>query len=129
MNSENLTREARRFLRDLHAPEVRRQIRADPRQYAVDNGFLPKNAADVEVTVVVDRPGVTHVALPSPGKDALDADDLASIQAAGGVSTAGTAGSVSTLGCACGTISTASTGGTVGSSGSVEVSNPGQRGG
>lgn len=127
MNAENHTHKARRFLRELHAPDVRRQIRADPRQYALDNGLVQEQAA-VEVKVVADRRDVVHVAIPSAGKDTLDADDLASIQAAGGVSTAGTAGSASTLGCACGTMSTASTGGTVGSSGSVEVQNPGQRG-
>lgn len=126
MNAENHTTEARRFLRELRAPDVRRQIRADPRQYALDNGLVQEQA-EVEFKVVDDRRDVVHVAIPSAGKDALDADDLASIQAAGGVSTAGTAGSASTISSACPTISTASSGGTAGSAGSVEVRNPGQR--
>lgn len=127
MNTENLASDARHFVRALQTPDVRRQIRADPRQYAVDNGLLQQDAADIEVEVVTDRRDVVHVAIPSLDKDALDAEDLASIQAAGGASTAATAGSASTMGCASGTISTASTAGTVGSAGSVEVRNPGQR--
>jgi len=126
MNAANSPADANRSLRASHAPDARRQIRADPRQYAVDAGLLKAgvDAAEVEVKVVSNRPGVMYVALPPPVAETLGAADLESIQAAGGVSTAGTAGTASTYGCANGTISTASSGGTVGSSGSVDTGSP-----
>ena len=126
MNVENPPADARRVLRDLHAPAARRRLRADPRQYAAANGLIQRgaDAAEVEVKVVVNRPGTIYVALPPPGKDTLDAADLASIQAAGGTSTAGTAACASTLGTFNGTMSTASSGGTLGSSGSIDTSSP-----
>jgi len=106
-------------LKALSDPAVRGQIRADPRQYALDHGLLPTDSA-AAVEVVVNRPGTLYV--PIARADAaleLNADDLQAVQAAGSASTAGTASSAATAGTLTTTVSTASSTGCAGCAGSL----------
>jgi len=107
------------MLKALSDPAVRRQIRADPRQYALDHGLLAADSATA-VEVVVNRPGTLYV--PIARADAaleLNADDLQAVQAAGSASTAGTASSAATAGTLTTTVSTASSTGCAGCAGSL----------
>lgn len=98
----------------LGDPAVRRRIRADPRQYALDNGLLPAGSA-AEVRVVVNRRATLYVPIARadwPDSFTVDAADLESLQAAGTASTAGsasTAGTASTITSTVGTLASAAT--------------------
>jgi len=72
-------------------PAVRREIRADPKRYALDNGLLAADAAAAEVRVVTSTRDTLYIQLPNPRAfaDTLDAPTLKRIQAAactGGIS-------------------------------------------
>lgn len=90
--------------RDFLDPQVRRAIRAAPRQYAVDHGLI-KADSEAEVKVVECAPDTLRIAIvrgDSLGAGPLGAGDLRAVSAAGSVSTMST---TSTAGSACTTAS------------------------
>lgn len=101
-------------------PEVRRRIRADPRQYALDNGLIAGDA-DIDIKVLTNRADTLYFAVsPMAGRSAeLNAAELQRLSAAGSTSTAGSGGTASTLGTLCSTSSSATTLSTLATGGSA----------
>lgn len=98
--------------RDFFDPQVRRAIRAEPRQYAVEHGLI-KADSEAEVKVVECAPDTLRIAIvrgDSIAAGPLGAGDLREVSAAGSVSTMGT---VSTAGSACTTASSFGTANTL----------------
>jgi len=111
---------AQSVYRAMFDPEVRRGIRADPRQYAVDNGLIDAQA-DIDIKVLTNDADTIYLALsPAVSHSAeLNADELQQLSAAGSTSTAGSGSSASTLGTVCTTSSSATTLSTLASGGSA----------
>lgn len=119
MPSERQLADANRLLE----PRIRREIRADPKRYAVDIGLLSAEAVDaVEVRVVTNARDTIYLQLPGPSvfDGALDDAALGRLQAAGSNGTAGTTTSASTFSTATSTAGCASTASTVGTAGTAE---------
>lgn len=90
--------------RDFLDPQVRRAIRAEPRQYALERGLIAADSG-AEVKVVECAPDTLRIAIvrgDSLDAGPLDAGDLRAVSAAGSVSTMST---TSTAGSACTTAS------------------------
>ena len=101
-------------------PAVRRRIRENPKQYAIDNEVIAADA-DVEVKMRVNTRDTMYVPIMRmDDSQTLDTRDLQSLQAAGDgtASTVGTVSTASTISCMCstagsaGSLSTGGTGGT-----------------
>jgi len=104
----------------MFEPEMRRHIRADPRQYALDNDLIDADA-DIEIKVLTNAADKMYLAL-SPAVSApveLNASELQQLSAAGTNSTAGSGSSASTLGCVNTTASSATTLSTLATGGSA----------
>ncbi|MDD9811383.1 MAG: hypothetical protein OXU71_06685 [Gammaproteobacteria bacterium] len=103
-------------------PAVRREIRADPKRYALDNGLLAADAAAAEVRVVTSTRDTLYIQLPNPRAfaDTLDAPTLKRIQAAACTGTAGSTTSASTLSTGTSTAGSLSSASTLGTAGSGE---------
>jgi len=101
-------------------PEVRRRIRADPRQYALDNGLIDGDA-DIGIKVLTNRADTMYFAVsPAAARPAeLSAGELQQLSAAGSTSTAGSGSTASTLGTLCSTSSSATTLSTLATGGSA----------
>ncbi len=114
------------YMGELFDPSVRDAIRADPRQFAFDQGMIAAADSSVEIKLVVCEAGQMVIPMQRyiPDMDALDDDQLARIAGGVGVGTAGsvgssgTAGTISTIGSSFSSASTASTAATIGSAGS-----------
>ncbi|MDD9884780.1 MAG: hypothetical protein OXU62_09665 [Gammaproteobacteria bacterium] len=100
-------------------PEVRRRIRADPRQYALDNGLID-GASDIEIKVLTNNAATMYLAVSpaASGPAELSADELQSLSAAGTNSTAGSGSTASTLGTLNSTASSSTTLSTLATGGS-----------
>lgn len=99
----------------LMDPDVRQAIRDNPRQYAIERGFIDADSA-VEIKLVTSDRGTLHIALmPMPESDNnLSAEQLQNLQAAGNTGTISTMGSYGCVGSVGSSISTASTAGCIG---------------
>ncbi len=100
-------------------PDTRRDIRNDPRQYAIDNEIIAADS-EIEVKLVINGPDTMYVPLAQVEHlSTISSEELLSIQAAGNtngsVGTATTASSISTLTSTVGSAGSASTAGTAGS--------------
>jgi len=98
--------------RDFLDPQVRRAIRAEPRQYAVEHGLLAADS-EAEVKVVECARDTLRIAIvrgDSIAAGPLGAGDLRAVSAAGSVSTMST---TSTAGSACTTASSFATANTL----------------
>lgn len=121
MNTMSETAQAFAAAESLRDPETRRQVRADPKGYALENGIIPAGMAqNMEVKVVESGRDVLYVPLVAPSDiDTLEAADLASIQ--GGGPRASTTGSASSLGCMFCICTSASTAGSAASVSTVAI--------
>jgi len=98
--------------RDFLDPQVRRAIRAAPRDYAVEHGLIDSDS-EAEVKVVECAPDTLRIAIvrgDDLGGGPLGAGDLRAVSAAGSVSTMST---TSTAGSACTTASSFATANTL----------------
>lgn len=123
MTQQNTSDNPVEMLVSFRDPAVRRQVRADPKQYAIDHGIIPADS-EVEIRLVVAKPGTMPFPLFKAGEQGaefkLSHDQLQHVQAAGGCnSTVGCISSVSTVSSACSSLSSAGTAGTMASAGSI----------
>lgn len=86
--------------------EVRRQIVADPKQYALDNGM---NVEDKEVVVAKCTKEVFYLPIERAPESELSSADLGRVSAGVNIGSASTSG---TVGCICGTVSSLGSAGT-----------------
>ncbi len=101
-------------------PEVRADIRANPRQYAIDNGIIPADSS-IEIKLVACQSKQMFIpVMRNIGDQFMSNDQLKDISAGVKLGSLGTAGSAGSIMCICTCASSIGSVGSAGTAGCVD---------